>query len=369
MKERLKKLLPWFLSLLPALVAALLFLGLRELPNVAEYVFSRGIFKVLSYPLDWLVSLYPWSLTELMLVLALPLLILLIVLTVRTLRRSGKRRCEAARLCRRLLAVVSSLLLFYMLMHGVNYYRLPLDTLLQIETGETFTAEELQAVCMDLAAKATAAREALPEDENGCVVLPDTLSETLKQADDGYRTLGKTWPFLKGSLWRVKPVQLSHWWSYTGISGMYFPLLAEANVNVDMPPWSIPVTAAHEVAHTRGIAREDECNFLAFLACCASEEPVYVYSGYLMTYIYCGNALYDHDPAMWQAARDICSPGVVADLRQQSAYWKQFEGEVKEASTAANNAFIQSQGVADGVLSYDRVVELVLKWYRAEGQI
>lgn len=369
MKKPLKPWLRWVLCLLPAAVAALLFVGLPHAPVFTETVFARGIFPVLSYPLNWLVSLFPWSLTETAVLLLLPLLVLAVILLVRRLRRAEQRRAVWGRLCRRLTAVVSALLLFYMLMHGANFYRLPLDTLLNIETEEAFSAEELQAVCCDLAAKASAARETLPTDEQGNVTFPASLGDTLLQADDGYGVLGKTYPFLNGSLWRVKPVMLSHAWSYTGISGMYFPLLAEANVNVDMPAWTIPVTAAHEVAHTRGFAREDECNFLAFLSCSVHEDPFFAYSGYLMTYIYCGNALYAHDKELWVQTREACSPGVIADLRQQSAYWEQFEGEVQELSSAANNAFIQSQGVAEGVLSYNRVVELVLKWYRAQGNL
>ena len=42
-----------------------------------------------------------------------------------------------------------------------------------------------------------------------------------------------------------------------------------------------PSTAAHELAHTRGFAREDECNFFAFLTSIASDSADCRYSGYL----------------------------------------------------------------------------------------
>lgn len=353
----------------PALLAAALFLGLRHAPFLAEYVFARGVFRVLSWPLDWLSSLYPWSLAELLLVLALPLLILLAVLAVRRLRRSAHRRKTAGRLGRAVLATLSSVLLLYMLMHGNNYYRTPLPELMGFSAVQDGSAAELQAICEELVRRANAVRETLPEDENGCMTLPESLSVTLRHADDCYRPLAETYGFLRGTLWRVKPVQLSYWWSYTGTTGVYFPLLGEANVNVAMPAWSIPATALHEVAHTRGFAREDECNFLMVLTGLSGDDPVYTYSAALMAYIYAGNALYRYDPARWEAVRAQCSDGVQRDLRQQNDYWEQFEGEVQEASSAVNNAFIQSQGVPEGVLSYDRVVALLAGWYRAKGQI
>ena len=145
---------------------------------------------------------------------------------------------------------------------------------------------------------------------------------------------------------------------------MEIPFAAEANVNIDVPVFNIPATAAHELAHTRGFAREDECNFLAYLTCLYQDDPLYRYSGYLMAYLYCENALYDFDQEMWRETRDACSEAMLRDLQQQRQYWKQFEGEVQQVSTKVNDAFIASHGVEDGVLSYDRVVELVMAYYQ-----
>ena len=50
------------------------------------------------------------------------------------------------------------------------------------------------------------------------------------------------------------------------------------------------------------------------------------------------------------------------DLIAQNEYWQQFEGPVQEVSDAVNDGFITSQGVADGVYSYGRCVDLLLAW-------
>ena len=160
-------------------------------------------------------------------------------------------------------------------------------------------------------------RDSLTEDEDGCVRLSQSVTKTLRLADGGYRNLQGEYAFLFGGTWRAKPVQLSHWWSYTGITGMYFPMLAEANVNIDVPDSSIPATAAHELAHTRGFAREDECNFLAYLTCIHSDSADFRYSGLLMAYIYCSNTLYDYDKDLWGETREACSDGVKRDLGER----------------------------------------------------
>ena len=71
----------------------------------------------------------------------------------------------------------------------------------------------------------------------------------------------------------------------------------ESNVNIDSPACLLPSTVTHELAHQRGIASEQECNFLAVAAATSAEDPAYRYSGYLMGYIHLSNALYRADPA------------------------------------------------------------------------
>lgn len=356
-----------FLFLLPAAAALLIYFLIPRFPQFAETVFARGLFRLVSVPLGMVSSLFPFSLTELAAVAALPVFIGLLVKLLRRLRRSENRARTAARAGKAAGWFLSIVLLGYMLLHGANFYRLPVSELLELDMSQK-SPEFLQAVCIDLAQRASAAREELPEDENGRTVLSSSLNDVLCRAGDGYKVLDDRYSFLWGTVNRGKPVKLSHWWSYTQITGMYFPFFAEGNINIDQPDFDIPVTAAHELAHTRGFAREDECNFFACLSCFENPSPDYRYSGYLLAYVYCSNALYGYDEDMWLATRAYCSEGVKADLRQRNEYWSQFEGKVQEVSTAVNNTFLEIQGTDDGVLSYNRVVALLLAYYEKEGR-
>lgn len=354
--------------LIPAVVAMILGFLLPHFPETTEKLFAQGIFRVVSVPIGGLVSCLPFSLTEVLAVLALPVLIFLLICLIRRLRRSSNRGKSLLRAGKGTGWVLSVAFLLYMLLHGLNFYRLPVGTLMELETVD-FTAEQLCDVCIDLADQASMERESLTEDGSGCVRLSQSIGETLRLADNGYRNLQDTYPFLFGGVFRAKPVQLSHWWSYTGITGMYFPMLAEANVNIDVPDSSIPATAAHELAHTRGFAREDECNFLAYLTCINSDSADYRYSGLLMAYIYCSNALYDYDTELWGETRAACSDGVRRDLEERNRYWENFEGKVQEISNNVNNSFLQSQGQESGVLSYSEVVSLIVSYSIQQGKI
>ena len=73
---------------------------------------------------------------------------------------------------------------------------------------------------------------------------------------------------------------LSEPWTYTHISGMYTFFTGEANVNVNYPDFIMVSSAAHEMAHQRGVGKEDEANFVAFLVCTLSDDPYIRYCGY-----------------------------------------------------------------------------------------
>ena len=86
--------------------------------------------------------------------------------------------------------------------------------------------------------------------------------------------------------------------SAMNFTGVYFALSPGSPTSTWTPPPACsPATIAHELAHQRGIASEQECNFLAVLASTTCGDPVYEYSGWLMGYIHLGNALYQADPA------------------------------------------------------------------------
>lgn len=352
--------------LIPLAVAAGMYFLLPLFPRFTEYVITRGLFRAVAFPVEWLMSLFPISVTELVVLLGPPVLLALAVLWIVRLVRRPERKARLGRGLRWIAWGLSLALLVFMVMDGANFSRLPLAQLMDLP-DRSYTAEDLYTLTADLAQKASEARAQVPEDGEGCAVLSRPLTEALERGGDGYRALREQYPYLVTGAWRAKPVALSHAWSYTGYTGVYCPWLGEASVNVDIPASELMHTVTHELAHTMGFAKENECNFLAYLACTASGDPDAVYSGLLSAYIYSANALYGADKEAWQQAASQLSAGVRRDLRQRSAYWDSFEGEVMDSSQKVNDTFIKVNGVESGVISYDEMVELLLRYYEQQG--
>lgn len=366
-----------FWILLPLIAAALMFFLLPLMPEVTEYVFSRGLFKIVTVPLGFITSIFPFSFTELLVILALPIVVLIIVLLIRKVKsfedKSDKKK-TLIKAGRRLCGFLSFACLMYMICHGANYYRLPLEKTMELDTSPK-DAEFLLEVCKKLAIGAMEASETLGQNEDGSTVLPESHANELKRTGNGYEKLIKDYPFLWTSVGKQKIVLLSEPWSYTHITGMYFPFFAECNVNTAQPDYLIPATAAHESAHSRGVAFENECNFLAFLSCINSDYPEFRYSGYMLAYTFCSNALFVYDPEMCREADSLLNDRMRADFNANNKYIYDHSSHgtgtvvdqvietVNEVSESANDTFIKVQGVEDGVLSYDRVTELILAYY------
>lgn len=346
----------YLLPFSPAVAGLFCLLLCRLFPAVAEQVFARGVLRGLSALLGTLTGWFPFSLAELLVLSALPAGVLLAVWAV-------CRPAVRVRLLRGCVWGVSAAFLLYLLMHGLQYARRPLAEQMGLTVSESGSVERLAAATAFFAEKAAAARAECAEDAEGCMSLPTTVEEALKSGGAGYARLAEKHPFLKGTVCRAKRVMLSRPWSYTGITGMYFPFTAEANVNVDVPADELLVTITHELAHTRGFAHEDECNFLGILACVHHPQSEWQYAGWLAAYQYTANALYAADVAAWRETAAGCSEGMRRDLARRAAYWSQFEGPVEEFSTEVNNAFIQANGDSDGVARYGKVTALLLAYY------
>jgi hypothetical protein len=160
----------------------------------------------------------------------------------------------------------------------------------------------------------------------------------------------------------VKPVLLSEPWTYTHIAGVYTYFTGESNINVNFPDYTLPYTAAHEMAHQRGIAREDEANFVAFLVCAASDDDYIRYSGYLNLYEYVSNALYRADKDAYSEVRAELDPVARMEMSAYSKFFDKYRENVAATVTeTVNNTYLTIQGTP-GTKSYGMVVDLAVAY-------
>ena len=302
----------------------------------------------------------PFSVAEVLILAATAALILL---TLDTVRRLIFRKGRLAVLGKYLLTVASVGLAVYAgfcLLWGVYYYGDDFMERSGFETRE-ISVEELEKVTVWFASLANSYSSQVPRDSDG--VCASDRAAVLEKSETLYQNAEEACPELAGPAVRAKPFFFSKLLSLTDFTGFFFPFTAEANVNTDAPASEFAATVAHELAHQRGVAKEQEANFCAVYASLLDGDPDYCYSACLMAYTHLSNALYSAEPGAWQMIRQGLNENVERDLERTRQYWKQYETPIQTVSNAVYEGFLFSYDQTLGLKSYGACVDLLVCYY------
>ena len=181
-----------------------------------------------------------------------------------------------------------------------------------------------------------------------------------------YDGVSVRYPGLKAETHRPKKFFFSRMLSYMDFTGFFSPITGEACLTTDSPSSMTPVTIAHELAHQRGIAAEDEANFIAVITCLEDGDDDFVYSASLFALSHLQNALYKSgDTEEWERLKESYSEGVKADLAENREYWNSFrDSAVHQAVSDTYDAFLKSYDQELGRETYGACVDLLVEYYR-----
>lgn len=341
-------------------VAALAVLVAARLSPAFADTFNRYVGAVVRGALAHLTGWIPFSLGEAM-VIFLP--VAAVFMIVRACRKYSDSWRSVFVYLGSVLSVVSLLFSVFVFGFGTGYYGTTVDEKLGLDRS-VVSPEELYYTAATLAAHVNSEAENVKYQYNDFSVMPYTFDEMSRRLVAAYDKVCDEYDFIPRLNSRVKPVMLSEPWTYTHISGVYTYFTGEANINTNFPDYTIPYTAAHEMAHQRGIAREDEANFIAFLVCISSDDPYIRYSGYLEVYEYVASSLYSADKNYYSAVYSSLKTNVRAEMAAYSAFFDKYrENVVANVSEAVNNSYLQIHGTV-GSKSYGLVVDLTVAYYR-----
>lgn len=178
---------------------------------------------------------------------------------------------------------------------------------------------------------------------------------------------------LSGYYSNPKPFWRSEFFCQQSMCGYYFPFTLEANYNDYMYVTNFPDTMCHELTHLKGFILEDEASFLSFLGCMNSKDPMFNYSGLLSALSYMSSELSKEakkDPLVYEQIIKL-DPRVSFDsmfITDETRERVEKEAVLDTQTVQkASDAFVETNltlnGVADGIVSYSRMVKLLLKYY------
>jgi hypothetical protein len=351
------------ISILLIPIIVLLNVILKRFPTFVEKYYSTSFNKFVREVLGKLTNSLPFSLSEFFILLLVIYFLTSIILLIIRIKEHG--------FINPFLSIASSLAAIYilfMLLWGFNYQRLTFDKIAGIKV-EKSSKQELYELCDDLINKANMLRENVHENSEGIMDIPEGYKSVFKRAGKGFEKASNIYPELGGEYPYPKPIILSKWMSYTGITGFYLPFTSEANVNTNQTDFELPFTAQHEISHKRGFAREDEANYIAYVTCLNHPDADFQYSGVMLALINSMNALANKDFKSYETLANKYSDGVRRDLQFQRKFWAKYEGNISKISSNVNDKYLKSNGQEEGVESYGKMVDLLLAEYRSKKKL
>jgi len=339
---------------IPFFLAVLVFLSVgfavRYSPLVELY-YSKGVYPLIANLFSKISSVVPFSLWDTFWMFAILLIIAGIFLAL-------FRKVKWSWLLLRITQSMALLYGFFYLVWGFNYFRPRLEIRLGWEKPKTDEAVFRSILDSMIIHTNSSYVPVLPAD----YPVIDALVED-SYCKNSIR-FGINYP--NGSR-KPKTMLFSSFFAKSGVSGYFGPFFNEIHLNYYLLPMEYPYVLAHEKAHQFGISNEAEANLAAFIVCTTSHDLRLQYSGYVNLLVY-----FLSDAANLKDAREYIrkiEKPVIFDLRFQRRHWQGLQNKMlDQVQTAANNAYLKTNHIEEGVKNYNQVVGLVISWYLNKNQ-
>lgn len=339
-------------------LALIIVFTLSAFPGFIEHYYAEGFFIYVSRTLHFIFNLIPFSLGDLLYIVTIGYLIYAFIMAI---RMAFKRlfRLLGVSILTFLIRLQAAILIFYVFW-GLNYYRPAAAQLLDLR-DTTYTLQDLKSVTRLLIDSANKTRSTLN---------PSDLSQSNRMifhnGVNAIKNLSTDYVVLHSYSPKVKPSLISPFLNYMGTSGYYNPFTSEAQLNYEMPVFDRPFTACHEMSHQMGFGREDEANFIGFLAGIHSPERLLKYSAYYAAMEEFLQHLHHRDSLSYKSLKQQISPAVKADLKTDMTYWMKYAGSIGMYTSTFYDQFLKANNQPAGLKTYNRMIILTMAYYQKQ---
>lgn len=252
---------------------------------------------------------------------------------------------------------------FFNLFWGLNYNRRGVSYQLGIEVKK-YSLADLDTLTTAIQTRLNKYAEGSGEVQRDSFIRKKDL---FREGRLAFRHAEKKYPYLAYRPSSVKPSLFSYLGNYLGFQGYYNPFSGEAQVNTTIPRFLEPFVTSHEIAHQLGYAKENEANFVAFLACRDYPSPVFQYSLYFDMYNYAARELYRRDTALAAAFSKKLHPLVVKDIKEMRSFYRRYKNPVEPIITWSYGHFLKANNQPAGKETYNEVVAWLIAYYKKFG--
>jgi uncharacterized protein DUF3810 len=335
--------------LLGILTIFLLRLGKRH-PQALEYVYGEGIYPAIRIFFSLTTGWLPFPALTLVVILSAILLYRTAIIPLR------RNTWSWSSLVGGVFSTSGAIIFLFYALWGFNYGRQSIASRMSIDAvplDSSALLAEFRFATDDLVKWATLHEK---EIRMSMTTLNPNVEESLNAGllpvlqEAGF-PMSKT---PRGRLIRPKGILLRF-----STAGIYIPFSGEGHVDAGILPFQVPFTMTHELAHGYGVTDEGECNFLAYLACSQSEDPVIRYSALLGYWRYVAfdfrRHYRDKYTVLYETMPDLVKETMTAISKNNEKY----PDIMPRMRNAVYDSYLRSNGIAEGLVSYNRVVRMV----------
>lgn len=358
--ERLMKSRSWvFLVILTILIK-----WASWYPDWVERNYSNGIYPSISKVQRFLFGWLPFSIGDLFYgFLMLVILYKTFNLFSTLFKRKFNRQYLVAGL-QQLFFFLLFVYVFFNLLWGLNYNRKGIAWQLQLDI-KAYSPSDLDTLTTIMQQKVNYYADFVSEAQR------DTFNRKKNLFAAGaaaFQSAAKQYPFLTYVSRSIKPSLFSYLGNFLGFQGYYNPFSGEAQVNTTVPRFLEPFVTTHEIAHQLGYAKENEANFVGFLACRAYDNNAFRYSAYYDMYNYSLGELWLMDSVLAKTYPDRAHPQVKKDQQEFRDFYRRYRNPVEPIIMWGYSQFLKANNQPAGKRSYNEVVTWLVAYYKKYGK-
>lgn len=349
------------------IIAIVLIIGIKIFtsnPLWVEKYYSSGIYVLFSKTLRIFFGWIPFSLGDILYFVAFCWIVWKIMMNVRLLIKRQLTRKKAIQKILKTVFLFTSIYIIFYLFWGINYDRKGIAFQLQLkpidyDTADLFMIENI------LLEKVNATKIIVTKSHKK---YPST-DQLILGAKKSYNEAHRKFPFLDYNRTSVKSSLYGSLGNYLGFTGYYNPFTGEAQINTTVPQMLRPYIATHEMAHQLGYAKENEANFVGYLAAVNSHDTLFQYSTYLDLFLYTSREIYYFDSVSSHNIMEKLNPLVKEDLEELRQFDIAHRNVLEPAISWMYGNYLKLNNQPRGLHSYSAVVAMLIAYYKRYGEI
>ena len=349
------------------LVLVLICLGIHLFGRNSQWVddyYAYGIYLYISKALRFLLGWIPFSIGD-FLYLAIIILVLRVIIIF--FRKVLKKEITKSYVVQKIYRNVSLLCIVYILFQllwGLNYSRTGITKDFEL-TIDSVNRNDLDTLVYSLHQKLNENARLVYNSDRKSITTDESI---FNKADTAFQALSLKYQWLAYQPHSIKPTFFGWLLNYSGFLGYYNPFTGEAQVNTTVPKFNHPFIAVHEIGHQLGYAKENEANFIGYLAGKESKDASMRYAIYYDMYQYAVNDLWQLDSTKAKKYQYTLHRQVKADQLENYKFYRDKKNLMEPLVRWVYSRFLIINNQPSGLYSYNEVVGWLIAYYKNYGE-